>query len=285
MSQAAETPTHDWNGDSGDRWAANIERLDGMLQAFGDAAIAAADAATGERVIDIGSGSGTSSFALARLVGAGGEVLGVDISRQLVARAESLATKDQPVAFLCADAGTAPLPIAHFDLLFSRFGVMFFDDPVAAFRHMRQALKPGGRMAFVCWRAAAENDWVRLPMAAIREIVEVAPADPDAPGPFAFENRERLDGLLAAAGFADIDIAPFDAVIPYGSGETREQAIDDALDMAFEVGPLSRALADQPDDVRDRAAKAVRAAFARRPGEMSILIDGAAWIVTARNPG
>lgn len=285
MSLTAKTPTHDWNGDSGDRWAANIERLDRMLQEFGDAAIAAADARAGERVIDIGSGSGTSSFALAQRVGAEGQVLGVDISRQLVALAESLTTKDQPVAFLYADAGTSPLPTAHFDLLFSRFGVMFFDDPVAAFAHMRRALKPGGRMAFVCWRAAAENDWVRLPMAAIRDIVEVAPADPEAPGPFTFGNRERLEGILTAAGFADIDIAPFDAVIPYGHGATREAAVDDALDMAFEVGPLSRALADQPGDVRDRAADAVRAAFAQRPGETSVLIDGAAWIVTARNPG
>lgn len=285
MPELEKDRTHDWNGDSGDRWAANIERLDRMLQDFGDAAIAAAAPRSGERVIDIGSGSGTSSFALARLTGRGGQVLGVDISRQLVALAESLATQDQPVKFLCADAEVSALPPAHFDLLFSRFGVMFFDDPVAAFGHMRHSLKPGGRMAFVCWRGAAENDWVRLPIAAIRDIVEVAPADPEAPGPFAFGNRDRLERILTAAGFADVAIAPFDAVIPYGSGETREQAVDDALDMAFEVGPLSRALADQPDDIRARAASAVRAALAQRPGETSVMIDGAAWIVTARNPG
>ncbi|HWW57670.1 MAG TPA: methyltransferase domain-containing protein [Sphingopyxis sp.] len=184
----------------------------------------------------------------------------------------------------CADAATATLSAASFDLIFSRFGVMFFDDPAAAFAHMRQALKPGGRLVFVCWRGAQENDWVRLPMAAICDIVEVVPADPDGPGPFAFGDAARLQRILTDAGFADVGIAPFDTIISYGHGETGEKAIDDALDMVFQVGPLARALADKPDGVRARAADAVRAAFARRVGATSVLIDGAAWIVTARNP-
>jgi SAM-dependent methyltransferase len=284
MSNVQAAPTHDWNGDSGDRWAANLARLDLMLEDFGNAAIAAADARPGDHVVDIGCGSGTSTFVLAKQVGPGGHVLGVDISEQLVEIARAAAPAGAPVEFRCADAATASLPGGAFDLLFSRFGVMFFDDPVAAFGRMRGALKPGGRLVFVCWRSAQENDWVRLPMAAIRDIVQPAPADPNAPGPFAFGDRDRLADILAVAGFAAIDIAPFDTAISYGRGATREAAVEDALDMAFQVGPLARALADQPDDVRDRAAAAVRAAFAARPGETSILIDGAAWVVTARNP-
>lgn len=283
MPDVDTAPTHDWNGDSGTRWAANLARLDVMLEKFGKAAIAAANARPGEHILDIGCGSGTSTFPLAEQVGPGGHVLGVDISEQLVEIARAAAPVGAPVEFRCADAATAPLPTGSFDLLFSRFGVMFFDDPVAAFTHMRRALKPGGRLAFVCWRGAQENDWVRLPMTAIRDIVEPVPADPHAPGPFAFGDRQRLADILAAAGFAAIDIAPFDTSISYGRGATREEAIDDALDMAFQVGPLARALADQPDDIRENAAIAVRAAFAKRPGETSVLIDGAAWIVTARN--
>lgn len=283
MPDVQPVPTHDWNGDSGERWAANLARLDLMLEDFGSAAIAAAGALPGERILDIGCGSGTTSFTLAQRVGSSGHVLGVDISEQLVDIARAAIPDDAPVAFRCADAATAALPQGQFDLLFSRFGVMFFDDPVAAFAHMRGALKPGGRVAFICWRGAQENDWVRLPMAAIRDIVEPAPADPNAPGPFAFGDRQRLADILAAAGFTAIDIAPFDTTLPYGRGANREAAIDDALDMSFQVGPLSRALAEQSNDIRARAAEAVRAAFTKRPGEKSVLIDGAAWVVTARN--
>jgi hypothetical protein len=150
---------------------------------------------------------------------------------------------------------------------------------------MRRALRPGGRVAFVCWRGAAENDWVRLPMSALKGIVQpTVPPDPEAPGPFSFDDRGRVARILAEAGFTDIAIAPFDASVPFGAGETRDAAIDDAVKMALEVGPLSRTLVDQPDDIRARASAAVRAAFAVRSGERSVMIDGAVWIVTARNP-
>ncbi len=184
-----------------------------------------------------------------------------------------------------ADASSTELPEGAFDILFSRFGVMFFDDPIGAFAHMRRALQPGGRVAFICWRGAAENDWMRLPMGAIKGIVPptVAP-DLEAPGPFSFGDRGRVARILPAAGFTDIAIAPFDASVPFGEGATRGAAIDDAVQMAVEASPLSRVLADQPDDVRARASAAIRVAFSGYPGERSVMIDGAAWIVTARNP-
>ncbi|CAH0351830.1 methyltransferase domain-containing protein [Sphingobium sp. CECT 9361] len=256
----------DWNGPSGERWVANQARLDAMLAVFGDAAIETAAPRAGERVLDVGCGAGASSLALAARVGAKGEVLGVDISEPLIERACALMPKEAPVVFQVADVGSAPLPESAFDILFSRFGVMFFDDPVPAFAHMRRALRPGGRLAFVCWRGAAENDWVRLPMSAIRDIIPPpAPPDPEAPGPFSFGDRDRVARILTAAGYSDITIAPFDDSIPFGQGATRDAAIDDAVEMAFEVGPLSRALAG-------------------RPGERSVMIDGAAWIVAAHNP-
>lgn len=285
MTTAPKKPTHDWDGNSGDNWVAHQLRLDLMLQPFGDSAMAAASPQAGEHILDIGCGAGVTSFALAEQAHAEGHLLGVDISPQLIARARADTPKGAPVEFQLADAASAQLPPAAFDLIFSRFGVMFFDDPTKAFGHMRRALKPDGRLAFVCWRSAQENDWVRLPMAAIRDIVPPTPVDPTAPGPFAFFDPARISAILTDAGFDEIAIAPFDATIPYGHGATRDEAIDDALELAFAVGPLSRALAGQPDDVRARAAAAVRAAFAERPGETSVLIGGAAWIVTARNPG
>src|SRR5947207_10285485 len=258
----------DWNGQSGERWVAYQARLDAMMAVFGQAAIEAAAPATGERVLDVGCGAGASSLDLAARVGAGGHVLGVDISEPLIGRARALAPQDTPALFLVADASSTELPEGAFDILFSRFGVMFFDDPTAAFAHMRRALKPGARVAFVCWRGMAENDWVRLPMGAIKGIVPpTAPPDPEAPGPFSFGDQGWVARILTVAGFTDVAIAPFDASIPFGEGGTRDAAIDDAVQMAVEVGPLSRVLADQPDDIRARASAAVRAAFAARPGE------------------
>lgn len=275
----------DWSGANGAHWVSNQVRLDAMLDVFGTEALAAAAPRKGERVLDIGCGAGASSFALAEKVGASGHVLGVDISAPLLERARLIAPTGAPLAFELADAGAAALPQAAFDLLFSRFGVMFFADPTAAFTHMRKALKPGGRLAFVCWRGAAENDWVRLPMGAIKGMIpDVPPPNAEAPGPFSFGDQARIERILGAAGFTDIAVLPFDHDIPFGHGNTREAALDDAVAMAFEVGPLSRALADQPQEIRARAAIAVRKAFAQRPGENAVMIDGAAWIVTALSP-
>lgn len=137
----------DWNDQSGERWVANQARLDAMVAAFGQAAIAAAAPATGERVLDVGCGAGASSLALAARVGAQGQVLGVDISEALIGRARTLAPQDTPALFQVADASSAELPEGAFDILFSRFGVMFFGDPIGAFAHMRRALRPGGSLS------------------------------------------------------------------------------------------------------------------------------------------
>lgn len=208
----------------------------------------------------------------------------MDVSEALIRRALSLTPQDSPALFRVAYASSANLAVGAFDILFSRFGVMFFDDPTAAFVHMRRALAPGGRLVFVCWRSAGENDWRRLPMDALRGIASPPPPTAEAPGAFSFGDRERVARILTAAGFADIAITPFDAAVPFGEGATRDAAIDDAVKMALESGPLSRALAVQPDDVRGRAWASVRAAFASLPCEKSLMIDGAAWVVMATNP-
>ncbi|MDH2434831.1 class I SAM-dependent methyltransferase [Pokkaliibacter sp. MBI-7] len=275
----------DWKGQSGERWVTYQARLDAMMAVFGQAAIEAAAPAAGEHILDVGCGAGASSLDLAGRVGAGGHVLGVDISEPLIERARALAPQDTQALFQVADASSTELPEGAFDILFSRFGVMFFDDPTAAFTHMRRALKPGARVAFVCWRGMAENDWVRLPMGAIKGILPpMTPPNPEAPGPFSFGDQRRVARILTVAGFTDVAIVPFDASIPFGKGETRDAALDDAVKMTLEVGPLSRALADQPDDIRARASAAVRTVFAEYASERSLMIEGAAWIVTARNP-
>lgn len=209
----------DWNDQSGERWGNHQSRLDAILAVFGEVAIEAAAPAVGECVLDVGCGAGESSLALAALAGRQGQVLGVDISEPMIGRARALAPQDMSVVFRVADASSAELPESAFDILFSRFGVMFFNDPTGAFAHMRRALKPSGRVAFVCWRGMAENDWMRLPMGAMKDILApMTPPGPEAPGPFSFGDRGRVARILTAAGFTDVTIVPFDASIPFGKG-------------------------------------------------------------------
>jgi SAM-dependent methyltransferase len=285
MAQQNASQIAEWNGSGADRWIANQARLDAMRAVFGQAAIEAAAPQKGEHVLDVGCGAGTTTAALAALVGAAGRVLGVDVSAPLIEQARMMIHQGATAQFQVADASSGELPEGTFDILFSRFGVMFFDDPEGAFTHLRRALRPGGRVAFACWRGATENEWVRLPMEAIKGLIpSTAPPDSKMPAPFSFGDRELVAHILTTAGFTEITFAPLDASIPFGHGETREAAIDDAVQLALEAGPLARVLAEQPDDIRARASAAVRAAFAGLPIERSVMTNGAAWIVTARNP-
>ncbi|SER19332.1 class I SAM-dependent methyltransferase [Sphingobium sp. YR768] len=274
---AEKVQASDWNGRNGDQWVAHQASLDQMLAPFGAAAIAAAAPQPGDHILDIGCGAGDSSLHIAGLVGQAGTVMGLDISAALIERAgERARNSGSSALFQLADAARAPLPVATYDCLFSRFGVMFFDDPVAAFGHMRSALKPDGRLVFVCWRTAAENDWVSLPMGAIKGIVPSTPPPPaDAPGPFSFGDGDRVRTILSAAGFADIALTPFDHAIPFASD------VAAAVRRACDVGPLERALLHQSDAVRAQAMQAVGDAFAGRRTEEGVIINGAAWIVTA----
>lgn len=273
----------DWNGDSGERWVENQVRLDRMLAPYGDALRLAAAATPGERVLDVGCGAGATTLDLAAQVAPDGRVTGVDISQALIHRARELAGEQgPPVKFLLADAATRRFDPIH-DLIVSRFGVMFFDQPEAAFRNLRTALKPDGRLAFVCWRGPQENDWTKLPMTAIRDIVPPPPApNPEAPGPLSFGDPARVERILTEAGFSSIRIAAVDHPVLFGVGDDPDAAVEDAVANAVKVGPLERALKDQPDDIRARALTAARAAYRDRLTPDGVLIDGAAWVVTAR---
>ena len=272
----------DWNGDQGQRWVDYQALLDRMIEPFGAAALRAAAAQPGERVLDVGCGCGSTSLELARAVGPQGSVLGLDISRPMLQAARGLAAA-QPalrVSFAEADASSAALPTGH-DLLYSRFGLMFFDAPAAALRHLRGALRPGGRCAFVCWRAPRDNPWAMAPLMAARQALGInpPPADPLMPGPFAFADEQRLRGLLADAGFSAVDVKRFDA--PAASGASAREAALNSL----QIGPVSRLAREAGPAHTDRLVDAVERALAPlAAADGSIALAGSTWVVTAVNP-
>lgn len=279
MASAAPV-IQDWDGAAGAKWVLHQARLDRMLAPLGDAAMAAACVQPGDHILDVGCGAGATSIALAEQTGATGRVLGLDISPDLIAAARSNSCDLPQLNFLLGDAATAALSPASFDLLFSRFGVMFFDEPAAAFGHMRRAMKADGRLAFVCWRSPHDNDWIRVPLRAIDGLVDLPPTDPLAPGPFAFADAARTHDILTQAGFADISITPHDCQLTYGSGADDAAAVDDAMSMALTIGPLARAIALVGDDIRTQAKRRLGDILRDRVRDGSIYFDSAAWVVT-----
>ncbi len=266
-----------WNAGAGETWAALQARMDAQLEPLGLAAQTALAPQAGERVLDVGCGSGQTTLALARAVAPGGTATGLDISRPMleVAKARAAAEGVAGASFIEADAQIHPFAPGSFDAAFSRFGVMFFADPAAAFANIRKGLKPGGRLAFVCWRAPDHNPFMTLPMAAAADLLPPGPPPtPGAPGPFAFADPERVRSILTDAGFQDIAIAPHDEKI--GSGD-----LDQTLEVSLKVGPLGAMLRENPDK-RGAVIGAVRKALAEHEGPDGVKIASATWIVTAR---
>jgi SAM-dependent methyltransferase len=267
-----------WNAAAGATWAAFQTQLDRQLEPLGAEAMRVLAPAPGEHILDIGCGCGQTSVALAERVGSTGAVLGVDISQPMlaVARARSPAAGGAVPSFREADAAVAALGEAAFDGVFSRFGVMFFSDPSAAFGHIRQAVKPQGRLAFVCWRPLAENPWMHVPMDAARPALPPLPSsDPTAPGPFAFSDPERVRSILTGAGFGAVRIVPFDTRI--GSGN-----LEETVAMAARVGPLAAALRENPDRA-EPVMNLVRPALAAYVTAEGVFMPAAVWIVSAVN--
>lgn len=267
-----------WNGIAGEKWLRNQTILDAVLAPISAAAITAAQARKGEHVLDIGCGCGDTTLALGVHVGAEGHVTGVDISKPMLERARERARKTSlPLGFELADAATLEFADESIDLIFSRFGVMFFDDPVSAFSNLHKALKPNGRLSFVCWRPMKENGWIFHPLQAALSLVPAPePTPPDAPGPFAFANPDRVSAILGRAGFHHITHTPFDAMLTLG------RETDEALHFTMEIGPVSRLIAEQPADQKPIVRDAVRASLENIRTPDGIALSAACWIVSAK---
>jgi SAM-dependent methyltransferase len=268
-----------WNSAGGHRWVERQQSQDIILGPILQVTLDRAQVQQGERVVDIGCGTGASSIALAERAGPAGQVLGVDVSAPMLARAAERLAPGAPVKFVRADATTHRFEPAAFDLLFSRFGVMFFAEPVRAFANLHTALKPGGRLAFACWRKLDENPWLQVPLGAALEHVPPLPRPgPEEAGPFSFASEQRVHRILADAGFQSVILEPreFDLDIACGGG------IEEALEAAMALGPTSRALHDQGPE-RAAVAASIRDALQPYQRGKQVVLAGAIWLVTANS--
>ena len=267
-----------WNGPGGHTWVARQEHTDITLAPVTEALLAFATPKTGERVLDIGCGCGATTLEFARAVGPAGRVAALDISGPMLAEGQVRAKTAGIANIAWQQVDPAMAALDAYDLLTSAFGVMFFGDPVGAFTNMRGAATPGARMAFVCWRALAENPWMEVPMNAVSRHLPPRPkAVPNAPGMFAFADPERVSEVLTAAGWAAPRLEKLDLDLDIAAG----RGLEEAVDQSTKIGAINSWLRNQPTDVVSAAIASVRATLAVHLDGASVRLPGAMWLVSS----
>ena len=271
-----------WNGAGGHHWTDRQQLQDLMLGPVSAVLIGRAGPKAGETVVDVGCGCGATTFDLAKQVGPGGHVTGIDISEPMLSRARELAPGGAPVDFLLADATVYPFPQGNAHLMFSRFGVMFFANPAISFANMRKALRPDGRLIFACWRTPRDNPWMMAGLQhAYKYVPKLPEMKPEDPGPFSFASEERVHRILSEAGFARIEMERVDLALDIATG----RGLDAALESVLTIGPTSRALEGQPADKVAAATQSIRSMLQEHLKGDTVPLGGSIWIVAAANGG
>ncbi len=270
-----------WAGQNGERWLANVDRFEGTIEPIGEALIERATCREGEHIIDVGCGAGATSIAIARQVGATGSVTGLDISPVLVAEA----TKRAQIAgfdhanFILGDAATVSLPMTQADCIVSRFGIMFFSDPVAAFTHMHGFLKSDGRLAIACWASLPQNQW----MLEVRNILAahfpLPTPIPHAPGPFAFSEPAYIEEILQTSGFKDITISPWKSNLFVGGSGSNPQSAAEFLLKALSVAQLPE---DLPDSVKTTIQVELTERLTAYDTKDGVQMPASVWLIDAK---
>lgn len=272
----------DWAGEMGAKWLANLSGFEATIAPIGDALLTHAAFKPGERVVDIGFGGGATSLAIARAVMLDGEVLGIDISPDLVA-ATTRRAADANIAnarFICADAATVTVTEQPFDRLTSRFGCMFFAEPVHAFANLRKLLKPNGRIDLAVWGPSQQNLWIMEGMTIARHHIDLPPPVPRAPGPFAFEEPDYMQDILAKSGFKSVTITPHKGQLPVGgAGATPAEAVAFARH-AFAFGKV---MLEYPQEVQEKIDAELSALYTNHhEPDAGVMMNYHIWLVSAQ---
>jgi SAM-dependent methyltransferase len=278
QKQLADDQAALWNSTSC-AWVDLQELLDQELLPFENLLVEVVAARAARRVLDVGCGTGSTTLAVARSLGAEGRCVGVDISQPMTAVARARAERERvPADFICADAQTHAFQAPRFDMIISRFGVMFFPDLVQAFTNLRHAARPDGALQVIVWRSPAENPFMTTAeRAAAPFLPQLPPGRPDAPGQFALADRTRVQSILERGGWADIDMRPIDVGCSFPE--------KDLVRYFTRLGPVARVLHDTDEATRKRVVETVRPAFDPYVHGDQVRFDAACWMIRARSPG
>ncbi len=276
--QTDDEQTKLWNGPAGCAWVESQELLDQMFKPLEDLLVEAVSAGSGRQVLDVGCGTGSTTLAVARLLGAKGHCSGIDISEPMITAAQARAEREgTPASFIRANAQDHAFEPASFDMIISRFGVMFFDDFVRAFTNLRRAAKDDAELLFIAWRSPSENPFMTTAERAAAPLLPNLPARrPDAPGQFAVADQRRVHRILEESGWAEIDIRPIDVACTFPEKEL--------VRYLTRLGPLGLILHEADDLTRTRVIETVRAAFEPYVHGAEVRFTAACWMVGARAP-
>jgi SAM-dependent methyltransferase len=268
-----------WNGVAGHAWVETQDLLDRIFEPFEDLLVERACAGSGGAVLDVGCGTGATTLSLARRLGDKGRCVGVDVSEPMIAAARGRAEQDgTPATFICADAEGHAFEHGSFDTIVSRFGVMFFGDPVSAFANLRRAARDGAELHFIPWRSGAENPFMTTAERAATPLLPDLPARrPDGPGQFAFGDRQKVENILRAGGWTDVEIQPLDVECTFPEAEL--------VRYFTRLGPVGVMLRQVDDRTRTEVIRAVRAAFDPFVDGTEVRFNAACWMVSARASG
>ncbi|WP_426755588.1 class I SAM-dependent methyltransferase [Myxococcus sp. Y35] len=267
-----------WNGPAGHAWAELRDMVERMFKPFEDLLVEAVQTRGARQVLDVGCGTGSTTLAVARQLGTQGHCVGVDVSAPMLAVARARAEAEHVAAsFIEASAESHAFEPARFDMVISRFGVMFFDDPVQAFANLRRAAKENARLCFIAWRSPSENPFMTTAERAAAPLVPNLPArQPNAPGQFAFEDRGRVQRILEQSGWADIDIQPIEVACTLPEQELARYVT--------RFGLLGRVLQEVDERTRSHVIETVLAAFKPFVHGDEVRFTAACWRAEARAP-